>query len=195
MSEGDSISVFWGGSHTGIYAALHPNVPFAGKAVGGSRISDSNGNGLVQRLTTDLALQPGYVTILIGANDLGDGNYASADLWLNALWAYVATVRASGAKVAVGTVLPICVAGFPQYVATHNARRAIVNPAIRQAVGTRIDAVIDFAADPDMGPDTAACDTRWYKDGLHPTDGANDFTGGQGRMARIYSDALDKFIK
>ncbi|WP_288938029.1 SGNH/GDSL hydrolase family protein [uncultured Sphingomonas sp.] len=198
LSEGDSISVFWGGSHTGLYAASHPNVSFAGKAVGGTRISDvAGGNGLVQRLTADLALRPGYVTILIGANDLGDSSYASTDQWLAALWSYVATVRATGAKVAVGTILPICAPQSAAYVTNHNTRRAIVNPAIRQAVGTRIDAVIDFAADPDIGPDAAACDTQWYKDGLHPTDGtgAPNYSGGQGRMARIYGQAVDQLIK
>ena len=39
LSEGDSISYFWGGSHTGIYAASH-NVAYYGKAVGGSGLND-----------------------------------------------------------------------------------------------------------------------------------------------------------
>lgn len=188
VSEGDSISIFWAGNHTGMYASAHPNVEFHGNAVSGSRITAAvSGNGLLQRRIADLALKPDYVTVFIGANDLGDGTYASPQAWLDALWSYVASIKASGAKVAVATLLPICKPDLPAYTSTNNARRAVVNPAIRQAVGTKIDAVIDFAADPAMGPDAAACDRKWYKDGLHPTEG----TGGQSVLARVYTQAVD----
>lgn len=180
--------MFWGGNHTGIVAQLHPEYGIVGRAVGGSRISDTlGGNGLNQRLDADLALKPGIVTILIGANDLGE--YATPEAWLDALWTYTARWKATGAKVAVGTVLPRC------NYARHNEFRAVVNSAIRGGVGSKIDAVIDYAADPDVGPDAAACDKSWYMDGLHPTDGGITFTGGQGRMAKVYGEALGKLIK
>src|SRR5438270_3805950 len=67
LSEGDSISVFWNGNHTGIYAKAHPTVTFSGRAVGGSTISSMAG-----RLAADEALKPQTVTILIGANDLAN---------------------------------------------------------------------------------------------------------------------------
>ena len=193
-AEGDSISAFWSGSYTGIYAATRPSVSVRGLAVGGSVISSVLGsNSLIARLVALLGLAPDYVTVLIGANDLT--GYPSAQAWLDALYDYVATVRASGAKVAVGTVLPICEARYGASAVTSNLRRREANAALRAAVGTRIDAVIDFAADPDMGTDASACDTRWYVDGLHPTEGTITYTGGQGRMALIYTQAMDRLIR
>lgn len=192
VAEGDSISLFWNGSYTGIYALRHPNVDVRGVAVSGSRITDGNGgNGMVQRRAGDLASGPKIVTVLIGANDLGDGQYATTQDWLNSLWAYVASVKATGAKVAVGTVLPICLPHIDWYTKRHQERRGIVNAAIRAAVGTKIDAVYDLAADPVMGPDEAACDLALYKDGMHPTEGAD---GGQGRMAAIYGRVVDRLL-
>lgn len=193
VAEGDSISFFWGGNHTGIYAATRPNVSVKGLAVGGAGIGGTGGNTLVARFLSLVGLAPDYVTVLIGANDLS--GYASTQAWLDALFDYVAKVKATGAKVAVGTVLPICESRYGASAVTHNIRRRDVNAAIRAAVGTRIDAVIDFSADADMGTDPAACDTRWYVDGVHPTDGTTSYTGGQGRMAVIYTEALDRLIK
>nr|WP_246848159.1 DUF1996 domain-containing protein [Sphingomonas beigongshangi] len=186
LAEGDSISIDWGGSYVGIGKSLRPALAITGKAVGGSRITDTaGGNGLVQRFAADKALKPAVVTIFIGANDLGDGSYDTPQAWLDALWAYVAGWKATGAKVAVATVLPQC--NYDR----HNQRRAIVNPAIRAAVGSKIDGVLDFAADDALGPDAAACDKSLYKDGLHPTDGGTDLSGGEGRLARIYIAGLD----
>lgn len=193
FSEGDSISMYWGGAHTGIFARTHPTAEFHGNAVGGARISDPvGGNGLVQRLAALRAAHPQVVTVLIGANDLGDGQYETTQAWLDALWSYVAQVKAgTGAKVALGTLLPICIPSMAYYTDRHAERRTVVNAAIRAAVGTRIDAVYDLAADPVMGPDAAACDRTLYKDGLHPTDGD---TGGQGRIAAIYSRTVDALL-
>ena len=147
---------------------------------------------MVQRTDAVLALRPTVLTVLIGANDLGDGTYASAEAWLDRLWAYVAVFKAQNVKVAVGTVLPICMPQMPGYNNTHAARRTVVNTAIREAVGSKIDAVIDYAADPTIGPDAAACDAKWFKDGLHPTEYAS---GGQGIMARVYTRAVDDLIR
>ncbi|WP_193752998.1 SGNH/GDSL hydrolase family protein [Sphingomonas endophytica] len=192
VSEGDSISLMWAGAHTGLYAAAHPSVTYYGNARGGARISDTGGgNGLVQRLPTLVGEKPTVVTLLIGANDLGDGQYPSTQAWLDALWSYVAAVKATGAKVAVGTILPICMPSMPDYDNRHKTRRPVVNAAIRAAVGTKIDAVYDLAADPVMGPDAAACDKTLFKDGLHPTEGAD---GGQGRIAAIYTRVVDKLL-
>ncbi|MGK6322569.1 SGNH/GDSL hydrolase family protein [Sphingomonas sp. DT-51] len=188
VSEGDSISVFWGGNHTGIYAASHPKVTFHGKAVGGSGVND-----LEARADADLALHPRVLTVLIGANDLQGASGARA--WLEQLWRYTARFKAAGIKVAVGTLLPINIPEQPRYTALHAERRQIVNAEIRAAVGHEIDAVIDFAADPVMGPDAAPLDKTLYKDGLHPTDGAPGGAGGQGKLALIYAKALDALLK
>ena len=197
VDEGDSISVFWGGNHTGIFAAAHPGLSFHGQAVGGSSISDtSGGNGLVQRRAADGALKPTHVTLLIGANDLAAAYaYPTTQDWLGALFAYVATWRSEGVKVAVSTVLPQCVGGLTSDNTTrHNQRRVEANLAIRAAVGKQIDAVIDYASDPVMGVDEAACDKTLYSDGLHPTDGATGGVGGQGKLAVIYTAAVESFL-
>ncbi|MFD1787008.1 GDSL-type esterase/lipase family protein [Sphingomonas floccifaciens] len=158
--------------------------------MGGSGID--GGNSLEARFAADAALAPRYVTVLIGANDLT--GYPSADAWLNALWTYVAKWKATGAKVAVGTVLPQCLTQNPTVTAEHAARRTIVNAAIRAAVGGKIDGVIDFAADPVMGPDSAACDRSLYGDGLHPTDGTAGDANGQGKLSLVYTAAVETLI-
>jgi hypothetical protein len=73
-----------------------------------------------------------------------------------------------------------------------NTNRAAFNKIIRAAVGTKIDAVYDFAADPVMGPDAAACDTTLYKDGLHPTDFGPG--SGQSRLELIYAPVVDALL-
>lgn len=193
LSEGDSISVFWGGNHTGIYAANRPTVIFHGKAVGGAAIDDpTGGNGLIQRFGADVAYNPKIVTVLIGANDLSETyKYATTQDWLNKLWSYTAMWHAVGAKVYVATVLPQCVATQATNNVVINSRRVDANNAIRAAVGNQVDGVIDFAADPVMGPDAAACDSTLYYDGLHPTDGGGLGIGGQGKLATIYLQVLD----
>jgi lysophospholipase L1-like esterase len=168
---------------------------YFGKAVGGSSIAGGPAdNTLEARFAADVLDKPAVVTILIGANDLASGQLGPDDgaaAWLEKLWTYVAKWKATGARVAVGTVLPQCLPGGN---AAHTARRPIVNAAIRAAVGTKIDAVIDYAADPVMGPDSAACDTALYYDGLHPTDGGANGVGGQGKLALVYTPVVDALL-
>jgi hypothetical protein len=187
VSEGDSISVFWAGNHTGIYAAAHPSVVFKGLAVGGSAITT-----LQSRIQAVLTAKPKVFTVFIGANDLV--TYASAQAFVDALFTYTDQVRATGAKVAVATILPQQVAGQAANNTLHNTRRVEANKLIRAAVGSRIDAVIDFAADPVMGPDAAASNTALYGDGLHPTDGGASGVGGQGKLALIYGPVVDALL-
>lgn len=184
VSEGDSISVFWGGNHTGIYAASRPTIQFKGLAVGGSGI-----DSLKARQAAVLALKPSVVSVFIGANDLASAwQYPATGDWLNALFSYTDTLRRNGSKVVVATVLP-------QTSAAHNARRAEANAAIRAAVTShRIDGVIDFAADPVMGAEAAAGDKSLYQDGLHPTDGCGMGCGGQGKLAVIYAKAMNDVL-
>jgi hypothetical protein len=114
---------------------------------------------------------------------------------MESLLAYVEPIRASGAKVAVGTVLPQYHASSPDYNRRFNARRAEVNQALRSLVGSRIDAVIDYAADPEMGSDAAAMNTALYSDGVHPTDGCGMGCGGQGKLAAVYLPVVDALLK
>lgn len=190
LDEGDSQSVPSEGNHTNMYARLHPQIKFYGRAVSGSRIID-----LVERLPDDQLFQPKLVTVLIGANDLSDdASYPQVQDWLNDLFAYTDRLRAGGAQVLVGTVLPRCVPNTTGTNFKHNLRRVIANTAIRAAVGNRIDGIVDYAADPTIGPDAAACDKALFADGLHPTMGTADFSGGQGIMALIYGKAVDRAL-
>lgn len=185
VSEGDSISVFWAGNYTGMFAAAYPKIRFTSLAQGGASITEPRGgNGLVQRLPKVVALKPELVTILIGANDLP--GFVSGGAWLDALWAYVADVKATGAKVLVGTVLPICV---ESNVARFRERRTFVNNEMRAEVGHRIDGVFDFAADPVIGPDDVGCDKNYFRDGVHPTGTTQEI------MAKIYRRAVEKALQ
>lgn len=197
MSEGDSISVFWGGNHTGIYAATRPDQTHIGRAVGGSAVQNNSGISLVERYDADMALKPTHMTVLIGANDMtswrdvdmtGANNHPAPDAWLDSLFTYTDKVRAQGIKVAVGTLLPQCYPTNALYNSAFSQRRVEVNKAIRAAVGTRIDGVIDYAADGTIGDDADACDNNKYSDGVHPS-----FTGQQ-RMAVIYGAAVDSLV-
>lgn len=205
VSEGDSISVTWGscsgGNHTAMFALCRTaTVTHCGLAVGGSVLgSPTDANGLTNptRLAKVDDCAPNLVTVLIGANDLVSWNPAwTADTWLARLWGYVATLKAKGYKVAVGTILPQYQPNSPvaNYTAEFNARRKVVNTAIKAAVGSKIDAVIDFAADPVIGPDAAAQDKALYYDGIHPTDGCGLGCGGQGRLAAVYAPVVDKLL-
>jgi lysophospholipase L1-like esterase len=186
--EGDSISVKHSGGYPGTYAAdaNHSGLTVVGGAVGGSTIVT-----MTSRLQSVLDAKPEAVTVLIGANDLL--NYSSGSAWLAALFAYTDQLRAAGIKVGVGTLLPR-VAGNVANQIPFNTRRAEVNAAIRAAVGTRITAVIDYAADPVMGPDAAATDTALYMDGLHPTYSCGYGCGGQGKLAAIYHPVADALL-
>lgn len=122
------------------------------------------------------------LSILIGANCLK--NAASAAAWLADLESYVASRRAAGWLVAVGTLLPqgTSVTGY----ATHNSRRVTVNDALRTWVGAgKCDALIDYAADATMGPDAAANNASLYGDGMHPT------AAGQVILEAIYRPQVD----
>jgi hypothetical protein len=196
LDEGDSISVFWGGNHTGIYASLHPGLKFTGNAVGGSTLWSMS-----SRFGADASFKPKVVTILIGANDAyqigsNGASYPTIQSYLDALWVYTAKWKATGAKVLVGTMLAQCQPNNPNNVNTAmNRNRIPLNDAIRKAIGTKIDAVIDYAADPVMGLDSAPCDLSiWQADGLHPSDGGGLGVGGQGKLAAIYAAAVDKAL-
>jgi hypothetical protein len=117
------------------------------------------------------------VTLLVGANlPAGD----SITTFLQSYAAQCDRIRATGAKVAIGTITPRISGGD-----TFNARRAIINTELRlwttngsTAPGQHVDAIYDLAADPDIGPDSAAngestFDPTWYYDGVHFTAAAH----------------------
>ena len=135
---------------------------------------------------------PKVLTILVGAHGLAER--AGTEYFLRKLFAYTDNLRARGIKVAVATILPEYHPENPQYDLIFSRRRIEANRTIRAAVGAHIDAVIDFAADPVMGPDSAARDLSLYRDGTHPTDGCGLGCGGQGKLAVIYTPVVDKLL-
>lgn len=180
LVEGDSISLYWGRSYSGLYAADHPELRFRWVAVGGSSLAHGT-NSLMARQAADLSHHASILTVLIGANDFGYTDDPNA--YVDKMFAYVAPFRAAGTKVAVATLLPTSI--NPATDPIRNVRRAQANALIRAGVGTAIDAVIDFAADPVMGGDEASLNTLLYHDGVHPT------TLGQATLAGPYKVALD----
>ena len=187
VSEGDSISVYWAGGHPGIYDSARPAITVCGNAVGGSGIGT-----VVSRIQQLSDCNGEVVTLLIGANDLYTSSRTEQQ-WLAEVYNSADGLRAQGYKVALSTVLPRC-DQTAAWRTEFNRRRAVVNPLIRASVGVHADAIIDYAADPVMGPDSAACNTALYRDGLHPTDGNAAGTGGQNKLAVIYTPVVDRLL-
>lgn len=177
LIEGDSITASSGSlpTYADRFIADHPTLNITNAAVGGSSINGGGGYGLYDRKAAGLALNPTHLTVHIGANDMM--SYASAAAFVTALWGYTDDFRATGCKVAVGTVLP------RTGQSGQLARRAEVNALIRAAVGTRIDAVFDFDTCP-MGVDGAENDAARYYDGLHPS------SVGQGLLKTVHTPVL-----
>jgi lysophospholipase L1-like esterase len=158
-------------------------VTVCGLAVGGSDIE-----AVTRRVSGVTNCNGEVVTLLIGANDLYNGQLSVTwQMWLAKVWAYTDSLRAQGYKVAMGTILPQNINGIA-YMTEFNRRRPLANAAIRAAVGTHIDAVIDFAADPTIGPDAAAQNKALYPDGLHPSASA------QATMATVYGPVVDQLL-
>ena len=188
VAEGDSISVSYVGYYAGYYKSRHPELTMYIHAVGGSGL-----NTLETRATAVQTRNPDIVTVFIGANDLV--NYSSASAYFDRLMAYVAPFRARGSKVLVATNLPIAFPGNATVTAKHNALRGPLAALLRAAVGSQIDGVVDFEADPIMGHDSAATNLQLFSDGVHPTDrGYGGGMGGHDHLYQIYEKALAKAI-
>lgn len=185
-SEGDSISILWGGSHPGMLKASLPEVEFYGLAEGGSSLSR-----LRDRLPVLLAHKPDLVSVLIGANDLADA--ASVGAYADALRAYVSEIRATGAKVVIGTNLPQYIGANLEYTDRFNRRRIELAEILRRA--DWIDGIYDLASASDMGPNEAAQDRTLFSDGVHPTDPTHLSNSGQDRIYRLYKPAMDPLVK
>lgn len=166
--EGDSISAALNGFAYIGFPNLSPAAHGPNLAVSGSDMTAVIARTPAVDAAIGRAVAAGrtpIVSLLIGANifrtGAGTGASAAAQVapWCDAR-------RALGAKVVLGTVLPISYAGS---VGDANVRRNDYNTIVRTWVGTHVDAIADFAADPIMGPDGASDNTTYYSDGLHPT--------------------------
>ena len=194
IAEGDSITAD-SGSFAGAYKAArlayvvhHSTVATGYGAYGGVGLIGTNSP--TSRLAATIAANPKVVTILIGANDLGSTvTYPTTQDFIDALWAYTDPLRAAGIKVAVATILPQYLPSNPTFQASHNSRRATVNAAIRAAVGTHIDAYIDFAATSIGDEDADAQNTTYYNsDGVHLTAAGYDV------LDPVYAGVVDRLM-
>jgi lysophospholipase L1-like esterase len=159
-------------------------IPSINVAAQGNSTTDQDG---FAPKNLDPHYNPAGVNLLVmweGANDLYFG--ASADQAIANLQTYVAHRHAVGFKVMLGTLLPRGDVGLsPDY----EARRQAVNAWIRAKVGTVTEGLIDYAADPDMGPDGAEFNPRFFlPDHVHLAD------GGAQRIASIAQRALDPWL-
>lgn len=127
-------------TYSGAYDALHSD--FYINAGSGWTFADLQSN-----ISSTSSRNPAWVTIYMPN---GVTAAASAAAWFSDLTTHIASLRSaiSGVKVAVMT-LP------PNSDATYTSRRGTINGLIRAAEGVEIDRVIDFAANPIMGPDSA----------------------------------------
>lgn len=101
------------------------------------------------------------MSVLIGANDLSSTDAAT---YITQLRAYCSARVAAGWTLLLCTILPV------NGNATFNSRRAVVNADIRANMAAYgATAIVDFAADPTMGPDDSQTTnpTLWV-DVTHP---------------------------
>lgn len=117
-----------------------------------------------------------WLTVLCGKNNLLVLSMSAADTF-SQLAEYCQYRRAAGWKVGICTLLPSTIPGY-------NALRNAVNALIVANWTTFADALIDLAANPDIGPDLAAGDLTYYSDGSHLT------ATGQTRYATVVAAAL-----
>lgn len=187
--EGSSSSVDSGGAATTSYHTLYLSHAIQATdqkcfATDGAHLSDMIAR---QSLVID-AFQdgPNILFVQAGQNDLVS---TDASAWLAAFSAYLAKFReaidASGKLVQLG----ICTHN-PRNDVAFNANRAIADPAMRLFPSQgKCDFIVDWAADPTWGPDSAAANQILYPDGTHPSQ------AGQSNMeAKFFRPALNSLF-
>jgi lysophospholipase L1-like esterase len=121
-----------------------------------------------------------------GTNDLFGGSTA-AHLYGNILKPFVAMSQAAGFYVAVNTVLPRRDSGWMSDPA-HEQQRLEYNQLVRaNSIGA--DAVIDVAADPEIGDRSDPGTSSHYADGVHLRQ------SGQERLAKMYVKPLGLLLQ
>lgn len=186
VAEGDSITAA-ADSYAVVGRTLSTNdrVAFTKRAVGGSTMATMTARAAGTN-AAQIAGMPNILTILIGTNDFGaDGDtpatfLSQLETYLDA--AILAGWRTGTNKIVLSTLTPRTgPPGFPAWRATANA-------GISALIGVKADYLVDFTANPIMGPDAAAADTLLYSDGLHPT------ALGQTYLAQDYKTMLNALL-
>jgi lysophospholipase L1-like esterase len=178
--EGSSSSVDNGGAGTTSYHTLY--LPHAIQETD-QKCFATDGAVLVDMLDRQpaviAALKDGLNILFIQA---GQNDLRSTDpfVWLTAFSDYLSKFRdaieSSGKLVRLGISTH-----NPRNENNFNANRAIADPALRLFPSEgKCDFVVDWAADPTWGPDSAAANQALYPDGTHPSQ------GGQSNMEANY---------
>ena len=101
------------------------------------------------------------IFLAYGTNDLTILGRSASEIYSD-IQTYCSTARADGAKIILATLLP-----NGSWDVTRQATRNDLNALIRGNWSTFADGIADFAADPTMGPQSAASNIALYPDGLH----------------------------
>lgn len=143
------------------------NISVFNNAVSGSTV----GTAVGRVAALDAQWRTGFVLFVnFGYIDLVGSGTVQND-FLTPYQNYIDARIAVGWIVYVGTVLPSTT--VPGAGGTFETRRVTANNAIRSWLGGRATKIIDFAADPTVGPAAAASDMTLFLDGIHPTAACN----------------------
>lgn len=158
-------------------AANVTNASVVNEGIGGNRwlhdITGQNGNSRFARDVLGVAGVT-HVIILLGINDIGypslfslPGQEVTADQIITSIRAAVASAKAQGIKVFLGTLTPF--KGAFYYTADGEAKREAVNAWIRAAPG--VDGVFDFDLAVQSKSDPLMLEPTFNSgDHLHPND-------------------------
>ena len=187
--EGSSSSVDKGGAGTTSYHTLY--LPHAIQetdqqcfATDGATLSD-----MVARQSSVIAAfkdGPNILFVQGGQNDLLS---TAPSVWLTNFSSYLAAfreaIKSSGKLVLLGIATH-----NPRNDTAFNANRAVADTALRLFPSqAKCDFVVDWASDPDWGPDAAAANPAFYPDGTHPSQ------AGQSNMeAKYFRPALNSLF-
>lgn len=178
--EGSSSSVDNGGAGTTSYHTLY--LPHAIQetdphcfATDGAVLSD-----MLARQSSVIAAFKGGLNILFVQGGQNDLLSTDPSVWLTNFSSYLAAfreaIKSSGKLVRLGIGTH-----NPRNDITFNANRAVADPALRLFPSQgKCDFVVDWAIDPNWGPDAAAANQALYADGTHPSQ------AGQSNMEAKY---------
>ena len=111
------------------------------------------------------------MTIIFG-NGIEPSNLATTDG--GDINAYAARAAAYLDNFMTQRVFVVLLTSLPRADNAFCANRNALNAITRTWVGTHCHALVDLAADPDIGPDAAGDDTSKYSDGTHLTQSTHD---------------------
>lgn len=167
--EGDSITAAEGLQTTAYNGFVKQAIPLLpalnhyNTSLGGDQIQNelTNYSNEVGALLTQYG--SGIVFLFLGTNDLTLGSRTAAQIYAD-IQTMCGNIRANGGEVIVTTILPNNI-----WNTTQQTTRNDLNTLIRTNWASFADGLADFAADPTMGPQSAAADLSLYPDGLHPS--------------------------